>query len=283
MASRLWAMLRTARYALPSRIERALPGPDGAAAARLCAGLHRRGLSTTIGYFAASDATPDDVLAGNLAGVAALAGRASDTCLALKAPQLGHDPARIDAIADAAATAGMPIVFDAHAPRETDATLAAVERVLSTSPGTGCALPTRWRRSALDAERLRDTSARIRVVKGEWPDPEGEDMDEASARYLGVIAILAGREATVAVATHRPSLAERALRMLSETGTPCELEQLRGMPGRRTRKIARQLGVPVRVYVPFGPGWWPYAIDKALARPYLPLWLLRDLAGSPRD
>jgi proline dehydrogenase len=33
----------------------------------------------------------------------------------------------------------------------------------------------------------------------------------------------------------------------------------------------------VRLYYPFGPGWWPYAADKALARPYLPLWALRDL------
>ena len=125
MASRLWAMLRDARYALPARIERILPGPDGAAAARLCARLQRRGLSATIGFFAASSATPDDVLAGNLAGIAALAGRGGGICLALKAPQLAHDPARIAAIVDAATAAAMPVVFDAHAPRETDATLAA--------------------------------------------------------------------------------------------------------------------------------------------------------------
>ncbi len=284
MASRLWAMLRDARYALPGRIERAFAGPDAAAAARLCAGLHRRGLLATVGYFAASDAAPHDGLAGNLAAIAALAGAGGDTCLALKAPQLRHDPAHIAAIA--AAAAGMPMVFDAHAPREADATLVAVERLLPKHPGTGCALPARWRRSANDAARLRDTSARIRVVKGEWPDPEAPDGDEpgeAEARYLGVIAILAGRAAPVAVATHRPSLAERALAMLIESGTPCELEQLRGLPGRRTRALARRLGVPVRVYVPFGPGWWPYAIDKALARPYLPGWLLRDLAGSRRD
>jgi proline dehydrogenase len=43
--------------------------------------------------------------------------------------------------------------------------------------------------------------------------------------------------------------------------------------------IARAQGVSVRVYIPFGEGWWPYALDKALARPYLPLWMLRDLIG----
>jgi proline dehydrogenase len=40
--------------------------------------------------------------------------------------------------------------------------------------------------------------------------------------------------------------------------------------------VARRLGVKVRVYVPFGPGWWPYALDKALARPYLLSWMIRD-------
>jgi proline dehydrogenase len=44
--------------------------------------------------------------------------------------------------------------------------------------------------------------------------------------------------------------------------------------------VARQLGVRVRLYYPFGPGWWPYALDKALARPYLPLWALRDFLGT---
>ena len=44
--------------------------------------------------------------------------------------------------------------------------------------------------------------------------------------------------------------------------------------------VARRLGVPVRVYVPFGPGWWPYALDKALARPYLLSWMIRDRLGA---
>jgi proline dehydrogenase len=49
--------------------------------------------------------------------------------------------------------------------------------------------------------------------------------------------------------------------------------------------VARRLGVPVRVYIPFGPGWWPYALDQALARPYLLKWMIRDrlaaVAGTP--
>ena len=145
-------------------------------------------------------------------------------------------------------------------------------------PGTGFALPARWRRSLADAAAFRDTSARIRVVKGEWADPAGDEAD-VTANYLRLVASLAGRARPVAVATHDPDLAERALTLLLAADTPCEIEQLRGLPSRRTTAVARRLGVPVRVYVPFGPGWWPYALDKALARPYLPAWMIRDRLG----
>ena len=83
------------------------------------------------------------------------------------------------------------------------------------------------------------------------------------------------------MATHHPPLAEAALGILRKAGTPCELEQLRGLPSRRTMGIAARLGVPVRVYIPFGPGWWPYALDQALARPWLPIWAFKDFVAAP--
>jgi proline dehydrogenase len=185
-------------------------------------------------------------------------------------PALGFDESLIREIAEA----GVPLAFDSLTEAHAHRTLA-----LADTFSAGVALPARWRRSAADAERLRDGTCRVRLVKGEWADPAGDVPDLALA-YLRLARDLAGRKATVAVATHDPVLAEAALRILVDAGTPCELEQLRGLPRCRTTAIARQLGVPVRLYYPFGPGWWPYAIDKALARPYLPLWALRDWLGA---
>lgn len=271
----LWARLRDARYALPGQVERWVDGPDAQAAARLAARLGKAGLGATLGYFQRTGDGPDAVLAANLAAASALAGR--NAYLSVKAPPLGCDPARIAMIAKAAQATGSTILLDAHAPRDADATLALVEALLPAYRGTGCAVPARWERSAEDVERLRDTSARIRLVKGEWPDPA--DDGDIEARYVVLARILAGRAAPVAIATHDPDLADAALQVLTRAGTPCELEQLRGLPRRATSAVAARLGVPVRVYLPFGPGWWPYAIDKALARPYLPAWALRDLVG----
>jgi proline dehydrogenase len=274
----LRGLLRGARYAVPRQIEKVTAGPGPEAAALICDRLRARGLRATVGHFPGSRDTAASIAAANIAVAAALRKRAGGSYVSVKAPPLGFDRDHLSAIARAAATAGLAVLFDAHAPYQADRTHDLFLEMLGEFPGTGCVLPARWLRSMADAARLRDTSARLRVVKGEWSDPEWSDGDVA-ANYLGMITRLAGREAPIAVATHDPRLAERALDILRASGTPCELEQLRGLPRRRTMAIARRLGVPVRVYVPFGPGWLPYACDKALARPYLPKWMIRDRLG----
>ncbi|HYD36085.1 MAG TPA: proline dehydrogenase family protein [Allosphingosinicella sp.] len=272
------AVLRNARYAAPRQVERILPGPGPDAAARRCRLLARGGLAATVGYFQPSRARPDEIVAAYQAVAKLLTDREGDVYLSVKAPPLRFDAGHLRAVADCAAQAGLALTFDAHARRDADPTLAAVSDFLDSFPGTGFALPARWRRSPSDAADFRDSSARIRIVKGEWADPDGDEADVA-ASYVALAARLAGRAAPVAVATHDPDLAERALSLLIEAGTPCELEQLRGLPSRRTMAVASRLGVAARIYVPFGPGWWAYALDKALARPYLPAWMIRDRLG----
>lgn len=258
----LWGLLRDARYALPGRVGAMLPAPDARAAIAIGARMAQRGVGATYGYFQADDA-------GARAIVAAYAGLGcgDGAYFSVKAPPLGFDRGAIAAIAGL----GAPILFDAHGPATADATLALVEAFA----GSGCVLPARWRRSAGDADRLRDGPARLRVVRGEWADPRGDPADLRAA-YLALVARLAGRAAPVAVATHDPALGQAALGLLRAAGTPCEWEMLRGLPRRRCMAAAARMGVMVRVYVPFGPGWWPYALDKALARPGLAGVWLRD-------
>lgn len=257
---RLKARLRAVRYAVPGWIERHATGETPEAVAR---SLHRLGYPASVGYFHANGAAPREI-AGVYRRLAA--GLDGNALVALKAPALGFDEALVREIA----AAGAPLVFDSLAEHQADRTLALAEAFEA-----GAALPARWRRSPADAARLRDGPCRIRLVKGEWADPVADAPDIAAA-YLDLARALAGRRATVGVATHDPRLAEAALRLLIDAGTPCELEQLRGLPRRRTMALAGKLGVPVRLYYPFGPGWWPYAADKALARPYLPAWWLKD-------
>lgn len=266
MSSHAWARLRDLRYALPGKVGGWLPEPDPA---RLARTIREQGLALTFGYFAA-DAAPSRAIVAAYSGLAdSLRASGADGYLSVKAPQIGFDA---DAVGRIAAN-GVELLFDAHGPDQADRTLALALRFTA-----GCALPARWRRSLGDARGLRDTAIRIRLVKGEWADPQPEAGD-LNAAYLELAAELAGRSAPVAVATHDPVLAQRALGLLKAAGTPCELEQLRGLPRRRTMGVAREQQVPVRIYLPQGPGWWPYAINQALARPYLPGWWLNDLTG----
>ncbi|MBS0477293.1 MAG: proline dehydrogenase [Proteobacteria bacterium] len=261
--------VRAARHALPWLVEGWLDGPDAAETARRAARLARQGQRVTAGYF-----SPHGLPAATIvAAYRDFAWRARDggvdACLSVKAPKLDFDRATLGAIA----ALGLPLVFDAHGPELADAT-----QTVAADLGAGVVLPARWQRSLADAATWRDRPGRIRVVKGEWPHPHDDPADRGAA-FLTLIERLAGREAPVGVATHDPALAGQALALLSASGTPCELELLRGLPRRRCEAVARRAGVPVRLYLPFGGGWWSYAVDSALERPYLPLWWLRDRVG----
>lgn len=269
MSAALRARLRGVRYALPGQLGRIMPVGTADGAVRACTALGRKGIASSVGLFA-SDHAPAGLVAADLQALAdGLKAAGCDAVIALKPPQLAFDPALVTRIA----ARGVPLVLDALRHDQADRIHA-----LARESGAGLALPARWRRSMADARALRDAPCRVRLVKGEWADPEHDAADIAQA-YLALARVLAGRGAVVGVATHDPALARTALSILADAGTPAELEQLRGLPARRTKRIARELGVPVRSYHAFGPGWWPYAIEQALRRPYLPLWWLRDLIG----
>ena len=142
-------------------------------------------------------------------------------------------------------------------------------------------LPSRWRRSISDAERAIDLRVAVRVVKGQWPDPDDPKRDPSTS-YLNLIDVLRGRATNVGVATHDASLATEALKRLRASETPCELEQLYGLPFLGLR-VANRLGVCVRVYVAYGTAWLPYCISQVGRRPIILAWLARDfLQGNPR-
>lgn len=258
--------LRAARHKLPWLVEGWLTGPDARDTALTAVRLARQGTSVTAGYFSPHGVAHADIVAAYCQFTEAVGQAGIVACLSIKAPKLDFDP---EAMRRIAAT-GLPLVFDAHGPDLADATHAAAANL-----GAGVVLPARWRRSLGDATEWRDRPVRIRVVKGEWPDPHDDPADR-SAAFLALIEKLAGRTAPVGIATHDPALAAPALALLKSSGTPCELELLRGLPRRRCEAIARDAGVPVRLYLPFGGGWWSYAINSALDRPYLPLWWLKD-------
>jgi proline dehydrogenase len=255
---------------------RYVPGPLLADALAVRADAQRRCLTTTLSYW---DGPHDDAGAVERQAeraIEALAGE-GDAELSLKLPALGFDLARVERTAAAARAAGVRLHCDSHGTETQDAT---IELAWACRPPLGVTLPARWRRSAADAERAIAAGARVRVVKGQWADDSKAEGD-VRRQFLELVDHLAGRAALVAVATHDAPLAELAARRLEAAGAAFELQVLYGLPAQEVESAARRMNATLRLYVPYGSAYLPYALRSALRNPRTIARLGRDLIGMP--
>lgn len=259
---------------------RYVPGPrlEDALAARVAA--ERRGLATTFGYWDAGSDTPAEVERRAAEALAALTGR-SGAELSLKLPALGLESQRVARLAAAAHGAGVALHCDSLEVGVQEAVLALAA---GAGPPLGVTLPARWARSAADAERAIAAGLRVRVVKGQFADARAGPAPrrEARARLMALVDLLAGRAAHVAVATHDAPLAARAAECLARAGTPFELQVLYGLPAREVEAVARDAGVALRLYVPYGSAYLPYALRSAWREPRMIARLGRDVLAPYR-
>jgi proline dehydrogenase len=254
-------------------------GPELPDALRLAQTFAARGLNaTTLCFWDAEDDTPSHVAGMYLAAVRAIQSVGLDSYVSVKAPSLAFDDGLVAVIAEAASEAGIRIHFDSLGAETADRTFRLIENARAHPAPLGCTIPGRWRRSPRDARRASEMGLRVRVVKGQWPDPDG--AADPHAGFLDTVDALAGSATPVAVATHNPLLASAAIGKLQTAGTPCELELLYGLPSRAVLKVARDLAVPVRYYLPYGHAWLPYALRQAGRDPRILWWVLRDASRN---
>ena len=254
-------------------------GPTVEAAVQTCRRTARQGFAGAICYWNDEEETPHVVGRHYLEAVAALERAHLDCYLSLKATAVGYERELMGEIGARAAAAGFRVHLDSMWPESAAPTLALLTELAARQTPLGCTLPGRWRRSVEDAERAIELGLAVRVVKGQWADPEHPALDP-SAGFLAVIDRLAGRAPLVAVATHDPGLALSALQRLRAAGTACELELLFGLPRRAMVPLARAARVPARIYVPYGAAWVPYCLSQVRQNPRLLWWALRDAALS---
>jgi len=251
-------------------------GPELADAVRACHALEARGYSSTICAWNADGRSVEDNAARYAAAADAIKAEKLDCYLSFKAPDLGFSPERVQELFTRAAARGVSIHFDCHGPEEADGMFSLIAALPLSAGVVGCTIPGRWRRSLTDADRAVELGVRIRIVKGQWADPEAPGIDSREG-FLAVVERLAGRALRVSVATHDAVLARRALERLRDAGTAVELELLFGLPARRALAVAKEMGVPVRVYIPYGFPWRPYLFSQVKRSPRIVWWVLRDL------
>ncbi|HEY7727895.1 MAG TPA: proline dehydrogenase [Candidatus Eisenbacteria bacterium] len=256
-----------------------IAGPDLEDALAVCSRLAALGRTATLGYWNAQGEDPEDVASAYRSGLDALVEAAPGAYLSVKAPALRFLPGLLRPILARAAGSGTRVHFDSLGWADADRTFALLA-ASADGASLGCTLPGRWARSERDAEAAVASGWAVRVIKGQWEDPHHPHRD-ARAGFLEVVARLRGSAVLVGVATHDAALGREALRRLREAGTPCEVELLHGLPMRLMLAVAREAEVPVRVYVPYGAAWLPYALSTLRREPTRALWLLKDaVVGS---
>lgn len=274
------ALLRPLWRKAAARAARAyVAGPTVGDAVRVARRWNGRRVATTIGFWNDGEDPPGLVQQETLKCVGALERHLPGGYVSIKLAAMGYRDDLLRPVLERAAEAGFRVHFDSLGPETADRTNAAIERALPLHDDLGCTLPSRWTRSLEDADWAVAHGLAVRIVKGQWEDPDAPGRD-AREGFVEVVSRLAGRSRRVAVATHDVPLAERCVRVLQEAGTPVEIELLHGLPMRKALGLARRRRVALRVYVPYGESWLPYSLDYVERHPDVVLRLARDLLGG---
>lgn len=232
--------------------------------------LAGEGHGTTLGYWDLGRDGARQVADIYLNAIDCLSVEERDCYVSLKPPPLHFSAELAGELAEAAAQLGLRLHLDSHGVEAADLSNAMLEAMTPhlDSAHLGTTLPGRWWRSLADADWAVGRGLNVRVVKGQWPDPADPSRDVCGG-FLAVIGRLAGRARHVAVGTHDFTLATEAIRLLRAAGTSCEIEVLLGMPAKPLMAWARQNGVRLRVYVPYGEGFVPNALGVLKRNPRL--------------
>lgn len=262
--------------------EVSVAGPDLLAALDEARMLGEQGFGTAIGFWNGVDHSSQNVADEYLRSLDELAGLGLDCHLSIKPLALAFRRDLLAAVIRRARDLGMRLQFDSPAAEVADITFSAIHEAACEDADLGCTLPGRWRRSLTDANWAIARGLAIRVVKGQWADPD-DPMRDPSNGFLSVIDRVAGRARRVSVATHDARLAREAIGRLRASGTPCEIELLVGQPAGRVLRTARAVDAPVRGYIPYGSGALLYRLSEAIRSPRMLRRLSRDLAGRRKQ
>lgn len=170
----------------------------------------------------------------------------------------------------------------------TEATIAITERLAARFPGAvGTVLQAYLYRTEADTERLLGQGIRIRLCKGaykEGPDVAFAAKADVDANYVRLMKRMVmfgqnGKGVFCGIATHDEAIVEVMRAFVCAESVPksaFEFQMLYGIRRDLQRRLVAE-GFGVRVYVPFGPEWYPYFMRRLAERPANVFFLLKNL------
>jgi proline dehydrogenase len=164
----------------------------------------------------------------------------------------------------------------------TEASIQMTERLNGRWPGrVGTVLQAYLYRTADDAQRLVEQGIRIRLCKGAYKEPASiafPKKPDVDRNYTDLMIYLATSGVFCGMATHDEAIIDTMRQFVAEKRIPkglFEFQMLYGIRRDLQRKLVAE-GFGVRVYIPFGPEWYPYFMRRLAERPANVLFLAKN-------
>jgi proline dehydrogenase len=229
----------------------------------------------------------------------AIEARKLNANVSVKLSQVGmdFDPALAERIVgemvEHAAAAKSFVRIDMEGSPYTEATIAMTERLHAKFPGSvGTVLQAYLYRTDTDTDRLLGQGIRIRLCKGaykEGPEVAFASKADVDANYVDLMKRMAtfsnphpgplhGKGVFCGIATHDEAIVEQMRSFVNDKKIDkraFEFQMLYGVRRDLQRRLAAE-GYGVRVYIPFGPEWYPYFMRRLAERPANVLFLAKN-------
>lgn len=183
------------------------------------------------------------------------------------------------------------VEIDMEASPDVDATLGVYHRLLDTfGGGIRLAIQAYLHRTPADVPGIIARGGSIRLVKGAYQEPpelayqSKREINQASIKLMGLFLTPEARAngANLALGSHDPKLINWLVREAGERDigkNEFEFQMLLGIRRDEQQRLA-DLGYQVRVYVPYGPAWYPYFMRRLAERPANVLFMGRAMLGK---
>jgi proline dehydrogenase len=274
---------------------RYIAGDDLADALRVAKELRAGGALATLdilGEAVTDAAEADRFAAGYRDALDRLVAAGLDPHVSIKPTALGSEldwhacGARVRRIVEAAAAYDGTVNLDMEDATTTDGTLALFEELRSEGhANVAVVLQARLRRTRADVARLAPLAPHVRLCKGIYPEREAiayTDDAEIGRSWLDCLDVLLEAGSYVAIATHADALVRGAVERLGRhdrAPSSYEFQTLLGVRRELVDRLVRE-GRTVRVYVPYGPQWYDYAMRRMRESPQVAGHVTRALVGQ---
>ncbi len=258
--------------------KRHIAGSDLEKAEKICRWCAENGWATTISVWTLPDESKQSVAEKYIEIIKTISRKGYDSYLSIKPSALEFDLNLFEHIVKEIPGENVRIHFDSLSPDLAEKSLRYFKQVKTIYANVGYTIPARWLRSFYDAEEIARMNVPVRIVKGQWRDPDHFKL-AGEKNYLKIINMLIDRVPLIAIATHEKRLAEKAMKLFESTETTFELEQFFSLPsiGEAIQSRYNTHKFKIRLYIAYGQPYLPYNLRDANIRPALISWFVRDL------